>query len=48
VCGSEVGQEKKENGLPCLHSITEEEHLELSGFYDTQNDIDEEFDDIDF
>jgi DNA-directed RNA polymerase subunit RPC12/RpoP len=48
VCGSEIVSEKKENGIPCLHAITEEEHLQLSGFYDTQDKDDEEFNDTDF
>lgn len=48
VCGDSVSGEKKENGIPCMHAVTEEEHLQLSGFYDTQKQVDEEFNGIDF
>lgn len=47
TCGETVWEEKEENGKKCMHAVTEDEHLELSGFYDTQDRIDEEFD-IDF
>lgn len=48
VCGGTVWEEKKENGLNCMHALTEEEHLQESGFYDVQDKVDREFDDIDF
>lgn len=44
VCGGTNLTQKFENGLPCMHEITEEEHRVLSGFY--RPDI-EMYDDID-
>ena len=44
ICGQAVTREKMQDGMPCMHALSDEEMRQVSGFYNPDPDFPEEND----